>query len=574
MQHKVEIEPAEKPGEVKKKDFIREIVSSDLVSGKNGGLVVTRFPPEPNGHLHIGHAKSICLNFSIATENSGKCNLRFDDTNPGKEKGKFVESIKSDIKWLGFDWEDRIFFASDYFDKLFECAVHLTENSLAYVDDLSAEDIRLHRGTLTKPGKNSPFRERTVSVNLALLHEMKNGKFSEGEKVLRAKIDMTSPNINMRDPVIYRILETPHHKTGTIWKIYPTYDFAHPLSDAIEKVTHSLCTLEFEDHRPLYDWFVERLGDLLGNRPRQIEFSRLEMSHTVMSKRQLSELVETGVTDGWDDPRMPTISAMRRRGYPPESIRLFCDKVGITKQKSLIEQSLLEHTVRECLNKTALRRMAVLNPLKVVITNYPEDKEEFLSATNNPEDDSAGTRQLPFSRTIYVERDDFMEKPPKKFHRLAPGTEVRLRYGYFVTCVDVIKNDKGEVAELHCEYDPQTKGGHAPDGRKVRGTIHWVSAKHSELAQVRIYDRLFTPENPSAEGKNLKDIINPASIETLKDIPVELSLKKAKPGEVFQFERKGYFVVDKDSRNDEIVFNRTATLRDSWEKKGKNANKG
>ncbi len=549
-------------------DFIRAIVAQDIASGKNGGRVATRFPPEPNGRLHIGHAKSICLNFSIASENSGKCNLRFDDTNPGKESGEFVESIKTDVKWLGFDWEDRLRFASDYFEKLFECAVRLVEDGLAYVDDLGAEEIRKYRGTLTEPGKESPFRGRSVSENLDLLRGMREGEFAEGEKVLRAKIDMASGNINMRDPVIYRILKTPHHRTGDKWNIYPTYDFAHPLSDAIEGITHSLCTLEFEDHRPLYDWFIERLSGLFESRPHQTEFSRLELSHTVMSKRKLSELVEAGLVSGWDDPRMPTVCGMRRRGYPPESIRVFCEKVGVTKQQSTIEAGLLEHTVRERLNKTAPRRMAVLSPLKVVIKNYPENGEELLTAVNNPEDESAGERKIPFSRTLYVERGDFMENPPKKFFRLSPGAEVRLRYGYLITCVDAVKNEKGEVAELVCEYDPETKGGHAPDGRKVRGTIHWVSASHAERAEARLYDRLFTAQNPSAENGDLKDLINPDSLEIVKDILVEPSLKDAKAGEVFQFERKGYFAVDEDSTEKKLVFNRTATLRDSWKPKG------
>lgn len=558
-------------GDSPKKDFIRQIVSDDVSSGRNGGRVATRFPPEPSGCLHIGHAKSIYLNFSVASENGGECSLRFDDTNPEKESGDFVESIKTDVKWLGFGWEDRLYFASDYFEKLFECAICLIKEGLAYVDDLSSAEIREFRGTLTEPGRNSPFRGRTVFENLDLFHRMKKGEFAEGEKVLRAKIDMASGNINMRDPVIYRIIKTPHHRIGGTWKIYPTYDFAHPLSDAIERVTHSLCTLEFEDHRPLYDWFVDRLSPLLGSRPRQIEFARLELSHNVMSKRKLTELVETGMVSGWDDPRMPTISAMRRRGYPPEAVRTFCERIGVTKQKSVIEAGLLEHAVRECLNKTAPRRMAVVDPLKVVIKNYPEDREEFFAAANNPEDESAGEREIPFSRTLYVEKDDFMENPPRKFFRLSPGAEVRLRYGYFITCVDIVKNDRGEITELHCEYDPKTRGGHAPDGRKVRGTVHWVSARHAERAQVRLYDRLFAVENPADEQSDLKDLINPDSVEILKDIPVEPSLIDAKAGDVFQFERKGYFAVDKDSREGEIVFNRTATLRDSWKKSGTNS---
>lgn len=551
----------------KKKDFIREIIAADLAAGKNGGRVATRFPPEPNGRLHIGHAKSVCLNFSVAAENSGVCNLRFDDTNPGKESAEFVESIKDDVKWLGFDREDRLYFASDYFDKLFECAVYLTGRGLAYVDDQSHGEIRRLRGTLTEPGKDSPFRDRTAEENLDLLRRMKDGEFGEGEKVLRAKIDMASGNINMRDPVIYRILKTPHHRTGEKWKIYPAYDFAHPLSDAIEGITHSLCTLEFEDHRPLYDWFVEKLSPVLGGHtPRQIEFSRLDISHTVMSKRLLSELVESGAVCGWDDPRMPTLSGMRRRGYPPEAIRDFCDKAGVTKQQSTIEAGLLEHTVRERLNKTAPRKMAVLDPLKLVITNWPDGKTEMLPAINNPEDPSAGSRTAPFSGTLYIERDDFMEDPPKKFHRLSPGTEVRLRYAYFITCVEAVKDGNGEISELRCRYDPQTRGGSAPDGRRPRGTIHWVSAGHAARAEARLYDRLFEDKNPAAKEGPLSDAVSPASLKVLNNIPVEPSLADARPGETFQFERKGYFTVDKDSKPGKPVFNRTATLRDSWKK--------
>ncbi|WP_462137421.1 glutamine--tRNA ligase/YqeY domain fusion protein [Candidatus Mycalebacterium sp.] len=537
-----------------KKDFIREVVAHDSHGGKK---IATRFPPEPNGVLHIGHAKSICLNFSVAEENSGTCNLRFDDTNPQKESKEFIEAIKNDIKWLGFDWKDRLFFASDYFEKLYEFAVNLIENGSAYIDDLSAEEIRQYRGTLTEPGKNSPFRDRTADENLTLFKKMKEGKFSEGEKVLRAKIDMTSGNINMRDPVIYRIIKTPHHRTGEKWSIYPTYDFAHPLSDAIEGITHSLCTLEFEDHRPLYDWFVERLAAQTGGSPRQIEFARLELSHTIMSKRKLSEIVEKGVVSGWDDPRMPTISGMRRRGYSPEAIRIFCDRIGVTKQKSVIKADLLEHTVRETLNKTAPRRMAVLEPLKLVITNFPQDEEEFLPAVNNPEDPDAGKRRVPFSRELYIEREDFMENPPKKFHRLSPGTEVRLRYAYFVTCVEIVKNSNGEVTELRCEYDPETKGGQAPDGRKVKATIHWVSAKHCKKAEARLYNKLFTGETPGVD-----DPVNPDSLRVLDGILIEPSLEDAKTGDVFQFERKGYFAVDEDCANEEKkIFNETVGIR-------------
>ncbi|QMU56382.1 MAG: glutamine--tRNA ligase/YqeY domain fusion protein [Candidatus Mycalebacterium zealandia] len=536
-----------------KKDFIREIIAHDSHGGKK---IVTRFPPEPNGFLHIGHAKSICLNFSVA-EGKGTCNLRFDDTNPQKESEEFIEAIKNDIQWLGFDWEDRLFFASDYFEKLYEFAVNLIENDSAYVDDLSAEEIRQYRGTLTEPGRNSPFRNRTANENLTLFKEMKERKFSEGEKVLRAKIDMTSGNINMRDPVIYRVIKTPHHKTGEKWSIYPTYDFAHPLSDAIEGITHSLCTLEFEDHRPLYNWFVERFATQTGGNPCQIEFARLELSHTVMSKRKLSEIVEKNIVNGWDDPRMPTISGMRRRGYPPEAIRSFCDKIGVTKQKSVIEADLLEHTVRETLNKIAPRRMAVLEPLKLVITNFPQDEEESLPAVNNPEDPGTGERQVPFSRELYIEHEDFMENPSKKFHRLAPGAEVRLRYAYFVTCVEVVKDSNGKVTELHCEYDPETKGGQAPDGRKVKATIHWVSAKHCKKAQVRLYDKLFTEKTPGVD-----DPVNPNSLRVLNGVLVEPSLENAKMGDVFQFERKGYFAVDEDSSNgEEKIFNETVGIR-------------
>ena len=542
-----------------KRDFIRETVAEDVSAGKNGGRIATRFPPEPNGYMHIGHAKSVCLNFSVARENGGTCTLRFDDTNPGKESEEFVESIKEDIKWLGFDWGNRLRFASDHFEKFFECAVCLTEQGLAYVDDQSPDDIRLMRGTLTEPGRNSPFRDRKPEENLDILLRMKKGEFVEGQRVLRAKIDMAAGNINMRDPVIYRILDTPHHRTGDRWKIYPTYDFAHPLSDAIEGITHSLCTLEFEDHRPLYDWFVEKLLPLLESTPRQIEFSRLDISHTVMSKRVISELVREGIVDGWDDPRMPTISGMRRRGYPPGAIRDFCEKVGVTKQNSTIEAELLEHTVRENLNKTAPRRMAVLDPVKVTITNYPLGCEETLTAANNPEDPSAGTREIPFSGELYIERDDFMEDPPKKFHRLSPGTEVRLRYGYFITCMKAVKNERGEVCELLCEYDPETKGGNAPDGRRPKGTIHWVSGAHAARAEVRLYDRLFKDKNPLVSKKPLKQSVNSESVEIREQIPVEPSLSSTERGEVFQFERKGYFAAE-----GELVFNRTATLRDSW----------
>lgn len=549
--------------ETKKSNFIKEIINEDLKTGKYQGRVHTRFPPEPNGFLHIGHAKSIVLNFGIADEYGGKCNLRFDDTNPTKEEEMYVKSIIEDIKWLGYDWEDRLYFASDYFAKFYEYAVQLIKKGKAFVCDLTAEEIREHKGTLTKSGKDSPFRNRSIEENLELFEQMRSGKFSDSSHTLRAKIDMSSPNLNMRDPVIYRILHAKHHNTGDKWCIYPMYDWAHGLEDSIEGITHSLCTLEFEDHRPLYDWFLDELGVY---HPQQIEFARLNLSYTITSKRKLLELVEGGFVSGWDDPRMPTISGMRRRGYPPVAIRNFSERVGIAKRDNIAEMDLFEFYVREDLNKHSERRMAVINPLKVVIENYPEEKIEELEAINNPEDASAGTRKVPFSKELYIERTDFMEDPPRKFFRLGPGREVRLRYAYFITCTAVIKDDNGEIIELRCTYDPKTKGGSAPDGRKVRGTIHWVSAKHAIQAEVRLYDRLFFESNP-ASGDNFKALRNPNSLKIKKKCYLEPSLKDAKPEERFQFERIGYFCVDRhDSTSNKLVFNRTATLRDTWAK--------
>jgi len=551
----------------KPKDFIRAIIDEDLRTDKYGGRVHTRFPPEPNGYLHIGHAKSICLNFGIADEYGGLCNLRFDDTNPTKEDVEYVESIMEDVRWLGYDWGDRLYYASDYFEQLYQYAIELIKMGKAYVCDLSPEEIRQYRGTLTEPGKESPYRNRSVEENLDLFQRMRVGEFPDGSRTLRAKIDMASPNLNMRDPVIYRIMRVPHHRTGDKWSIYPMYDFTHCLSDSIERITHSLCTLEFEDHRPLYDWFLDQLGVY---HPRQIEFARLNLSHTVMSKRMLGQLVDEGYVRGWDDPRMPTIAGLRRRGYTPEAIRTFCDRIGLAKRDSMVDIALLEHCVREDLNKRAQRVMGVLHPLKVVIENYPEDKVEELDAINNPEDPSMGTRKVPFSRELYIERDDFMENPPKKFFRLAPGREVRLRYAYFITCVDVIKDENtGEVIELRCTYDPATRGGDAPDGRKVRGTLHWVSAAHAIPVEVRLYEHLFLKPDPGdvEKGKTFKEYINPNSLVVLNPCYVEPSVANAKPGERFQFERVGYFCVDSvDSKPGTPVFNRTATLRDTWAK--------
>ncbi len=555
------------PGGAPPGDFIREIVVDDLRTGKHGGQVVTRFPPEPNGYLHIGHAKSICLNFGIALENGGRCHLRFDDTNPVKEEVEYVESIMRDVRWLGFDWGKHLYHASDYFGKLYECAVQLIRLGKAYVDSLSTDEMREYRGTLTMPGKESPFRSRPVEESLDLFERMKRGEFPDGAHVLRAKIDMASPNLNMRDPVIYRIRHVDHQRTGGAWCIYPMYDFAHCLSDSIEGITHSICTLEFEDHRPLYDWFLQAVP--VEHHPQQIEFARLNLSHTVLSKRKLLELVEGKYVSGWDDPRMPTLSGLRRRGYTPEAIRDFCDRIGVAKTDSQVDIALLEHCLREDLNKRALRVMAVLRPLRVVIENYPEDRVEELDAVNNPEDPSAGTRKVPFSRVLYIEQDDFREQPPKKYHRLAPGAEVRLRYGYLITCAGFTKDEgTGEVTELRCAYDPATRGGHAPDGRKVRGTIHWLSAAHALSAEVRLYDHLFTKSNPAevADGKDYKACLNPASREVVAGCFVESGAADAPPGAQFQFERQGYFCVDPDSSPEHPVFNRTVALRDTWGK--------
>ena len=548
-------------------NFIKHIIEEDLKAGKNDGRIHTRFPPEPNGYLHIGHAKSICLNFGLAGDYNGLCNLRFDDTDPSKEEVEYVDSIKSDVRWLGFDWEERQYYASDYFEQLFEYAVQLIKSGNAYVDSLSAEQIRQYRGTLTEPGKNSPYRERSIEENLDLFERMRAGEFAEGEHVLRAKIDMASPNMLMRDPTLYRIKKVPHYRTAGMWVIYPMYDFTHCLSDSIERITHSVCTLEFEINRELYDWVLDKLEVY---HPQQIEFARLNLSHTVLSKRKLIRLVEQGHVTAWDDPRMPSISGLRRRGYTPEAMRNFCERIGVAKADSMVDMALLEYCIREDLNKIVPRVMGVLNPLKVVIENYPEDKEEQLEAINNPEDATMGTRKIPFSRVLYIERDDFMEDPPKKFFRLAPGREVRLRYAYFVTCADVVKDpDSGEIIELRCTYDPETRGGDAPDGRKVKGTLHWVSAKHAIPAEVRLYNHLFVKENPNdtEEGKEFTDYLNPASLEILTECKLEPGLAKAAPGTRFQFERLGYFCVDsKDSSNDAPIFNRTVTLRDTWAK--------
>ena len=549
-------------------DFIRDIVTDDLRTNKYGGRIATRFPPEPNGYLHIGHAKSICLNFGIAAEHEGgQCNLRFDDTNPTKEDVEYVESIKSDVRWLGFDWDDRLYYASDYFEQLYDYAVQLIRDGKAYVDSLSADEIREHRGTLTEAGKDSPYRDRSVEENLDLFERMREGEFEDGAHVLRAKIDMASPNMNMRDPTTYRIRRVPHHRTGDKWCIYPMYDFAHGFSDSIEGITHSICTLEFENHRPLYDWFLEQLNV---HHSQQIEFARLNISYTVLSKRKLLELVAGGYVTGWDDPRMPTLVGMRRRGYTPEAIRNFCDRIGVAKVNGVIDIALLEHSVREDLNRRAPRVMAVLHPLKVVIENYPEDTVEELEAVNNPEDPAMGTRKVPFSRVVYIEQDDFREDPPAKFFRLAPGREVRLRYAYIIKCLDVVKdNETGEITELRCTYDPDTKSGSPGSGRKVKGTLHWVSAAHSLEAEVRLYDHLFIKEDPDdvEEASDFKANLNSNSLETLTSCRVEPSLASAAPGSRYQFERLGYFCVDPvDSLETALVFNRTVTLRDSWAK--------
>jgi glutaminyl-tRNA synthetase len=548
-------------------NFIKYIIEADLQAGKNDGRVHTRFPPEPNGYLHIGHAKSICLNFGLARDYKGLCNLRYDDTDPSKESIEYVDSIKEDVRWMGFDWEDREYYASNYFEQLFEYAVQLIKAGKAYVDSLSAEEIREYRGTLTAPGKNSPYRGRSIEENLDLFERMRAGEFKDGEHVLRAKIDMAAPNIIMRDPTLYRIKHVAHYRTGNMWCIYPMYDFTHCLSDSIEGITHSNCTLEFESNRELYDWVLDNLEVF---HPQQIEFARLNLSFTVLSKRKLIRLVEEGHVDGWDDPRMPTISGVRRRGYPPGAIRNFCDRIGVAKADSMVDMALLEYCVRENLNTTAPRLMGVLRPLKVVIDNYPADEEEELEAINNPGDPSAGTRKVPFARELYIERDDFMEDPPRKFFRLAPGREVRLRYAYFITCVDVVKDPAtGELTELHCTYDPATRGGDAPDGRKVKGTLHWVSAKHAVNARVRLYNSLFTKENPNEveEGQDFTAYLNPDSEEVLKDCKLEPALAVLAPGSSCQFERLGYFCVDsRISTPTAPVFNRTVTLRDTWAK--------
>ncbi len=551
--------------EKKNSNFIRDIIDKDLENGKNGGRVHTRFPPEPNGFLHIGHAKAICINYGIADDYNGKYNLRFDDTNPVKEETKYVEAIKKDIKWLGFDWEDREYFASDYFPRMYELAIELIKKGKAYVCELSGDEIRKYRGSLTEPGKNSPYRDRPIEENLALFERMKNGEFEDGSKVLRAKIDMSSSNMNLRDPIIYRILNKPHHRTGDTWHIYPMYDWAHGLEDSFEGITHSLCSLEFENHRPLYDWFLDQLDGV--HHPQQIEFARLNLNFTVMSKRKLLKLVEENFVSGWDDPRMPTLSGLRRRGFSPESIRNFCDKIGVAKRNSMVDIALLEYSVREHLNEVSSRRMAVLDPVKVVIDNYPEDKEEMVLAVNNPEDETAGKREVPFSRELYIEREDFMEVPAKKFWRLFPGNEVRLRYAYYITATGVEKDAEGNITTIHCTYDPETRGGRSEDGRKVKSTLHWVSAKHALKAEVRLYDRLFTVENPLAEEGEFTDYLNPNSLKILDNCYVEPALQDAKTDEYLQFERLGYFIADSvDSSTDHLVFNRTVPLRDNWKK--------
>lgn len=548
-----------------KLDFVRQIVADDCQSGKWDGRVVTRFPPEPNGYLHIGHAKSICLNFGIAKEFGGKCHLRFDDTNPEKEEQEYVDSIIEDVKWLGWDWGQNLFFGSDYFQQMYDWAIDLIKKGKAYVCDLTGEEIRQTRGTPTQPGKESPYRNRSVEENLDLFDRMRKGEFPDGSKTLRAKIDMASPNFNLRDPVMYRIVHASHHRTGDKWCIYPMYDWAHGLEDSMEKITHSICTLEFENHRPLYDWFIDQLGIY---HPQQIEFARLNLTYTVMSKRKLLKLVQDNYVSGWDDPRMPTISGMRRRGFSPATIRNFCDKISVNKFNSTVDFALLQHCLREELNKSSARVMAVLNPVKVVIDNYPADQVEYLEAINNPEDPAAGTRKIPFSREIYIERDDFMEDAPKKFFRLTPGREVRLRYAYFITCTNVVKDSAGNITEIHCTYDPATKGGDAPDGRKVKSTLHWVCAKNALNAEARMYDHLFTKENPdeAEEGKDFTAYLNPNSLTILNNCKVEPYLKDAKSLSRWQFERMGYFCVDTDSKDGKLIFNRTATLRDEWAK--------
>lgn len=552
-------------------DFIRSIVTDDQRTGKYDGRVVTRFPPEPNGYLHIGHAKSICLNFGVASEFGGVCHLRFDDTNPTREDVEYVDSIIEDVRWLGYDWGEHLYYASDYFDRLYEFAIELIKLGLAYVDSLTAEETRQYRGTLTAPGMDSPYRDRSIEENLDLFERMKAGDFADGSHVLRAKIDMASPNLNMRDPTLYRIRKVTHHRTGDKWQIYPMYDFAHSLSDSIERITHSLCTLEFEGHRPLYDWFLDTVNVY---HSQQIEFARLKLSHTVLSKRKLRALVEGGFVSGWNDPRMPTLSGLRRRGYTPQAIRSFCDQIGIAKRDSVTELALLEHCLREDLNQRAPRVMAVLHPLKVVLTDYPDQQVEEFDAINNPEDPEMGTRKVPFSKVLYIDRDDFLEDPPSRFFRLAPGREVRLRSAYYITCVDVIKDEAtGEILELHCTYDPESRGGSSPDGRRVRGTLQWVSASHAVAAEVRQYDHLFSKSDPDddSDGNEFTDNLNPDSLETLTDCRVEPSLLEAAPGSIFQFERQGYFCVDAvDSKPGHLVFNRTVSLRDSWAKIAQN----
>ncbi|MCH9017121.1 MAG: glutamine--tRNA ligase/YqeY domain fusion protein [Chloroflexi bacterium] len=546
-------------------DFVRSIVADDNRSGRFGGRVITRFPPEPNGYLHIGHAKSICLNFGLATEFGGECHLRFDDTNPSREEVEFVQSIQEDVRWLGFDWGQNLFYASDYFGQLYEYAVRLIDKGKAYVCDLTSDEVREYRGNLTEPGRESPYRSRSTEENLDLFRRMRSGEFEEGAKTLRAKIDMASPNLNLRDPVLYRILKQTHHRTGDEWPIYPMYDFAHGQSDSIEGITHSVCTLEFEDHRPLYDWFLDEL-DIYHSQ--QIEFARLNLTHTVLSKRRLGELVDGGFVNGWDDPRMPTISGLRRRGYTPEAVRDFCDRIGVAKRENTVDIALLEHTLRDDLNKRSPRVMGVLDPLKVVIENYPEGQTEEIESVNNPEDNTMGKRSIPFSRTVYIEKDDFREEPPPKFYRLSPGREIRLKDAYYITCTGVVKDEAtGEIIELRCTYDPETRGGNAPDGRKVKATLHWVSAPHSLEAEVRLYDRLFQAENPTSKKNraDFKSTLNQDSLETLTTCRVEPSLAGAAPGSRYQFERQGYFCIDSmDSSSDALVFNRTVPLRDSW----------
>ena len=560
--------PVALPGEIVAgpSNFIRDIILEDLKTNKFGGQVHTRFPPEPNGYLHIGHAKSICLNFGLAAEFGGKTNLRFDDTNPSKEETEYVDSIIEDVRWLGFDWEDRLYYASDYFEQLYKWAVQLIQSGKAFVCDLTADEMRKYRGTLTEPGKDSPYRNRSVDENLDLFKRMRAGEFADGARTLRAKINMASGNLNMRDPVMYRILHAEHHRTGNKWCIYPTYDFAHGQSDSTERITHSICTLEFEDHRPLYNWYLEQLGIF---HSQQIEFDRLSLTYTLLSKRKLLALVQNRQVNGWDDPRMPTLSGIRRRGYTPEALRNFCAAIGVSKTNGTIELGLLEHYVREDLNKRAQRVMAVLHPLRVVIDNYPEDLVEQMEAVNNPEDAAAGTRTVPFSRVLYIEQDDFRENPPKQYYRLSPGREVRLRYGYFITCTGVVKDEKtGEVVEVHCTYDPASRGGNAPDGRKVKSTIHWVSAAHALNAEVRLYETLFTRENPdeTADGQDFTSNLNPNSLEVLSNAKLEPSLADAIAGNRYQFERLGYFCVDPDTTSERLVFNRTVALRDTWAK--------